>query len=165
MITSLGPHDPTPGISTSIDQPETPIDSQRSQQSVEFQYRRAHTKQRVEMIRGDPNDFSVSSPKPTQSASILGGPGGDDGRLLRRREGFPGEMAQAAPDFSAWQGFRGRKRRVAQRRGRGGVCGLVRLGAFLAALPRAMVPTMASWRQIGGSSHHSDDSTLSNCTI
>ena len=28
---------------------------------------------------------------------ILGRPGGDDGRLLRRGEGFPGEMAQAAP--------------------------------------------------------------------
>ena len=41
-----------------------------------------------------------------------------------------------------------------------GVCELVRLGAFLAALPRAMVPTMASWRQTGGSSHHSDDSTF-----
>jgi len=90
------------------------------------------------MIRGDPNDFSVSSPRPTQSASILGGPGGDDGRLLRRREGFPGEMAQATPDVGARQGSRGQKRRVAQRRGRGGVFGLVRLGAFLAALPRAM---------------------------
>jgi hypothetical protein len=78
------------------------------------------------MIRGDPNDFSVSSPKPTQSASILGGPGGDDGLLLRRREGFPGEMAQAAPDFSARQGSRGQEPRVAQRRGRGGG---VRIGA------------------------------------
>ena len=43
--------------------------------------------------------------------------------------------------------------------GRSGVCGLAWLGTVLAALPRAMVPTMASWRQIGGSSHHSDDST------
>ena len=94
---------------------------------------------------------------------ILGRPGGDDGWLLGRREGFPGEMAQATPDIGARQGSRGQKRRVAQWRGRGGVVGLERLGAFLAALPRAMVPTVASWRQIGGSSHHSDDSTLSNC--
>ena len=78
------------------------------------------------MIRGDPNDFSVSSPEPTQSASILGGLGGDDGLLPRRREGFPGEMAQAAPDFSARQGSRGQEPRVAQRRGRGGG---VRIGA------------------------------------
>jgi len=117
------------------------------------------------MIRGDPNDFSVSSPIPTQSASILGGPGGDDGRLLRRREGFPGEMAQAAPDFSAWQGFRGRKRRVAQRRGRGGVCGLVRLGAFLAALPRAMVPTMVGLVDSGCERSVTGARIVSTCMI
>jgi hypothetical protein len=131
-------------ISTSIDRSQTPIDSQRGQQSVEFQYRRAHTKQRVEMIRGDPNDFSVSSPIPTQSASILGGPGGDDGRLLRRREGFPGEMAQATPDVGARQGSRGQKRRVAQRR--------------IWACSRLR-------RRIGGSSHLPDDPILSTCTI
>ena len=73
---------------------------------------------------------------------ILGCPGGDDGRLLGRREGFPGEMAQATPDIGARQGSRGQKRRVAQWRGRGGVVGLERLGAFLAALPRAMVSTV-----------------------
>ena len=35
---------------------------------------------------------------------VPGGDGGDDGQLLRHREGFPGEMAQATPDFSAGQG-------------------------------------------------------------
>jgi hypothetical protein len=74
-------------------------------------------------------------------------------------------MAQAAPDFGSRQGSRGRKRAPAAQRGRGGVSGLVRLGTFLAALPRAMVSTMARWRQIGGSGHHSDDSTLSTCMI
>ena len=53
-------------------------------------------------------------------------------------------MAQAAPDIGARQGTRGQKRRVARRRGRGEVVGLVRLGAFLAALPRAMVATVVS---------------------
>ncbi len=43
-------------------------------------------------------------------------------------------MAQATPDIGAWQGLRWQKRRVAQRRGQGGVVGLERLGAFLAAL-------------------------------
>ena len=100
------------------------------------------------MIRGDPNDFSVSSPIPTQSASILGGPGGDDGRLLRRREGFPGEMAQAAPEIGARQGFRWRKRAPAAQRGRVGVSGLVRLGTFLAAL---LAPWCQPWR-VGGKS-------------
>ena len=38
-------------------------------------------------------------------------------------------------------GSRGQKRAPAAQRGRGEVAGLVRLGAFLAALPRAMVPT------------------------
>jgi len=38
------------------------------------------------------------------SIHLPGGDGGDDGQLLRHREGFPGEMAQAAPDFSAGQG-------------------------------------------------------------
>ena len=46
---------------------------------------------------------------------ILGGPGGDDGQLPWHREGFPGVIAQAAPDIGARQGSRGQKRRVAQR--------------------------------------------------
>ena len=51
-------------------------------------------------------------------------------------------MAQAAPDIGARQGSRGRGPRVVERRGRGGVRELVRLGAFHAALPRAMTPPM-----------------------
>ena len=35
---------------------------------------------------------------------------GDGGRLLRRREGLPGETAQAAPEIGARQGFRWWKR-------------------------------------------------------
>jgi len=50
-------------------------------------------------------------------------------------------MAQAAPDIGARQWSRGLGPRAAERRGRGEVRELVRLGAFLAALPRAMVPT------------------------
>ena len=44
------------------------------------------------------------SPLTGDAQIILGGAGGDDGQLLRHREGFPGEMAQAAPDFGARQG-------------------------------------------------------------
>ena len=101
----------------------------------------------------------------TPSELILGGPGGDDGRLVRRREGFPGEMAQAAPDIGARQGSRGQKRRVAQRRGRGGVCGLVRLGAFLAALPRAMVPTMVGLVDSGCERSVTGARIVSTCTV
>ena len=51
-------------------------------------------------------------------------------------------MAQATPDFSARQGSRGQGPRAAQWWGRGGLRELVRLGTFLATLPRAMAPTM-----------------------
>ena len=87
------------------------------------------------------------------------------GWLLWQREGFPGVIAQAAPDIGARQGSRGQKRRVAQWRGRGGVVGLERLGAFLAALPRAMVSTVVDLVDSGCERSVTGARIVSTCMI
>ena len=74
-------------------------------------------------------------------------------------------MAQAAPDIGARQGSRGQKRRVAQWRGRGGVVGLECLGAFLAALPRAMVPTVVDLVDSGCERSVTGARIVSTCMI